>query len=594
MTDFIYRFLICNIFISVIIGIILAVKGLLKNKLTSRTQYNIWFLLLGLLFAPFLPPSLIRFFRVLFPFRKFDPLSAAQMENNSDRITAPALPGTMDWMNDFSISVSRKVPSVIGSLLCFLWIAGILAMILFLIKSLIRLNTIKKSALPLQNPAIRELYLSCLKDMNITGNIPVYSTAYLSTPVFTGLLSPRIYLPIHLIRDCPVKDIKYMLMHELQHYRYMDALVNYIMNIACVLYWFNPFVWYALHEMENDREIACDTSVLKMLKEESYEDYGNTLINFAEKISLTPFPFSSALSGNMRQMKKRILNIATYQPVSFKKNLYSALSYLFITIFLLEFVPFLTIYYFNESDKNITCIDLKKYFGENNGSFVLYDETENAWLIYDMDYATTRIAPSSTFKIFSALLALESRVITPDRSLISWNGQNYPFGQWNADQTLESAMQNSATWYFQTLDRQIGLSDIMDYVHEIGYGNQVIDNDISSYWAHSSLKISPVEQIEMLRKFHDNQFQFLPENIEAVKNAVRLYSADGGTVYGKTGTEKVNEKNTSGWFVGYIEKNDSTYFFAVNIQNDDLATGAAAAELTFSVLSDLNLWNNPL
>ena len=44
--------------------------------------------------------------------------------------------------------------------------------------------------------------------------------------------------------------------------------------------------------------------VLKMLEEDDYADFGNTLINFAEKISLTPFPFAAGLGGNMKQMKR--------------------------------------------------------------------------------------------------------------------------------------------------------------------------------------------------------------------------------------------------------------------------------------------------
>ena len=57
MADFMIRFLICNLFISGMIGILLMVKLLLKNCLTSRMQYNLWFLLLGLLAVPFIPPS---------------------------------------------------------------------------------------------------------------------------------------------------------------------------------------------------------------------------------------------------------------------------------------------------------------------------------------------------------------------------------------------------------------------------------------------------------------------------------------------------------------------------------------------------------
>lgn len=152
-------------------------------------------------------------------------------------------------------------------------------------------------------------------------------------------------------------------------------------------------------------------------------------------------------------------------------------------------------------------------------------------------------------------------------------------------------MQNSVTWYFQALDQQASLSSIREYVQEIGYGNRRIEGDISSYWINSSLKISPIEQVEMLTKLYYNQFGFSPENIKAAKDSIRLYSTDNGTLSGKTGTEEVNGKNTSGWFIGYIEKDSHTYFFASNIQSETLASGPLAAELTFSILSDLDLWN---
>lgn len=84
-------------------------------------------------------------------------------------------------------------------------------------------------------------------------------------------------------------------------------------------------------------------------------------------------------------------------------------------------------------------------------------------------------------------------------------------------------MPNSVTWYFQTLDQQASLSSIKEYIQEIGYGNRRIEGNISSYWINSSLKISPVEQIELLKKLYYNQFEFSPENIKAVKDSIRLY-----------------------------------------------------------------------
>lgn len=598
MAEFMIQFFICNIFISIIIGILLLAKRLLKNSLTSRMQYNLWYLLLSLLAVPFIPVQPIRFLQIFAWFGNFKNASSSPI-GDMINATAPTNQSvTANWMNDFSISVSRRTPSTIGLILFILWCIGTFIMILLITKSMLRFHNMKNSALPLQNPAVRTLYYECLDEMHIKKPIPIYSTAFLKSPIIAGLLKPCIYMPIHLISDYNANDIKYMLMHELGHYKHKDALANYFMNIIGVLYWFHPLVWYSLKEMKNDREVACDTSVLKLLDEEDYEDYGNTLINFAEKVSLTPFPFSTGISGNMKQMQKRILNIANYHPASFRKTLHSAALYIIIAFLLLGTAPFLSTqasennrYYFNEANHTVTYIDLNDVFEGYNGSFVLYDAAEDSWQIYNKEYATARISPASTFKIYSALFSLESGIISPEQSLIPWNRQNYMYDLWNADQTLESAMQNSVTWYFQALDQQSSLPSIKEYVKEIGYGNQLVEGDISSYWINSALKISPVEQVEMLTKLYYNQFGFTPENIKAVKDSIRLYSMDEGILSGKTGTEEIDGLNTSGWFIGYVERDNHTYFFATNIQSDKLASGPLATELTFSILSDLNLWN---
>ena len=545
------KFFLCNIFISIIIGIFLLAKHLLRNYLTSRAQYNLWFFLLGLLIVPFIPVQEVHFPQIFTWFENLKNGSASTVETVMKQTALQNQPDTANWMNDFSIFVSRKAPSTIGFILCILWCIGIFLMLIKLIQSIYHFHAIKKSALPLQNPTVNRLYQNCLAEMQLKKPIPIYSTAFLRSPIIAGLLKPCIYLPIHLISDYNENDMKFMLLHELGHYKYKDALANYFMNVVGVLYWFHPLVWYALKEMKNDREVACDTTVLKQIGKEAYIDYGNTLINFAEKMSHTSFPFAAGISGSMKEMQKRVKNIANYCPASFQKKLQSTFTFIIIAVFLSGTVPVLSIQalekdrcHFDET--NVSYLDLHNIFKGYKGSFVLYDSTENTWRIYDKDNAVTRISPASTFKIYSALYGLESGTITPEQSLIRWNGQNYVYNLWNADQTLESAMQNSVTWYFQTLDQRASLSDIEKYVQEIGYGNQIVEGDIASYWLNSSLKISPVEQVQLLKKLYNNEFEFAPENIKAVKNAISLYTTDEGTLSGKTGTEEVNGQNTSG------------------------------------------------
>ena len=172
-------------------------------------------------------------------------------------------------------------------------------MIILVIKSSLRLRNLEKSALPLQNKGSPQTVSSLLRRDGDSQQDSCLQYRILKSPIIVGLLKPCIYLPIHLISDYNESDMRYMLLHELQHYKHHDAIGSFLMNLAGVVYWFNPLVWYALKEMCNDREVACDTSVLKMLEEDAYEDYGNTLINFAEKVSLTPFPFAAGLGGNM-------------------------------------------------------------------------------------------------------------------------------------------------------------------------------------------------------------------------------------------------------------------------------------------------------
>ena len=335
MADFMIRFLICNVFISGIIGILLIAKRIFKGNLSSRMQYNLWFLLLGLLVVPFIPFRLIGFPQILswLSSLKSSPTSGTRTAIGEAVGINPA--GNADWMNDFALSVNSETPSSIGYILFGIWLVGILAMIILVIKSSIRLQNLKKSALPLQNPEVRKLYHRCMKEMGINRNLHVYSTAFLKSPIIVGLLKPCIYLPIHLISDYNESDMRYMLLHELQHYKHKDAIANYLMNFAGVIYWFNPLVWYALKEMRNDREVACDTSVLKMLEEDDYADYGNTLINFAEKISLTPFPFAAGLGGNMKQMKRRIINIASYEKPTFIKRVKGMTAFMLTAVLLL-------------------------------------------------------------------------------------------------------------------------------------------------------------------------------------------------------------------------------------------------------------------
>jgi bla regulator protein blaR1 len=235
--------------------------------------------------------------------------------------------------------------------------------------------------------------------------------------------------------------------------------------------------------------------------------------------------------------------------------------------------------------------DLSAYFQDYDGSFVLYDMQEDAYHIYDKDQSTLRVSPDSTYKIYSALFGLEENIITPEQNTIEWDGTEHPYDQWNEDQNLETSLNRSVNWYFGQLDQKMGLDSIQSNLNQIHYGNQDVSGGLEQYWLESTLKISPVEQVELLQSLYNNSFDFQEAHIEAVKNALQMEEKNGATLYGKTGTGNVNGKDINGWFIGFVETETNTYFFATNIQDEDNASGSAATEITLAILNDKQIYD---
>lgn len=596
MADFTIRFFICNIFICGIIGILIIVKRVLKHHLPNQLQYRLWFVLLGLLAVPFLPFRLVSFRSLFIRLQDLNCFSAMRSATASRPIPGLFATPETTWINDFAISVSNDASLAVFFFLS-IWIIGMFVMAAGLIRSLRRLQTLKKSALPLQNNQVRRLYHRCLEETGITKHIPLFSTAFLQSPIITGLFRPCIYIPIQLISDYKETDMRYMLLHELQHYKNRDAIASHLMNIARTVYWFNPAVWLALKEMRNEREIACDTSVLELLEKDCYKEYGNTLINFAGQVSRNSFPFTTGLGDGLKQMQRRIANITSYEKPTSEKKRTSIAIFILTAILLAAFAPALSTYAaktdryeWEYTSENISLTDLSAYFGDYSGCFVLYDCANNIWRIHNMEQALVRISPNSTYKIYDALFGLEEGVITPGNSLLAWNGEYYPYAAWNTDHTLPSAMHSSVNWYFQRLDEQMGAATVNSYIQEIGYGNQDLSDDFPAYWLESSLRISAVEQVELLTKLYRNDLNFNPAHINAVKTSLLLSSTETGTLYGKTGTGRVDHSDVNGWFIGCMETNDNTFFFAANIQAKEHATGSIAADITRTILSDMDFF----
>ena len=432
-----------------------------------------------------------------------------------------------------------------------------------------------------------------MQELKIGQQISLYASCALTSPVSYGLFRPKVIIPQDMDIVLGADDVRFIFLHELQHLKHRDAALNYISCVLQIIYWFNPLVWYGFRIMQKDREIACDHSVIRTVGRERAVSYGHTLIRYAEKLHRNAFlsPLSS-LGGEKSVIVQRVKEIADYKAETPARRFKSFCTLSLAVILVYTASPFLTAYAaenspYELSGRNVEEIDLSSYFHGNDGAFVLYDMTEDSYLIYNEELSTKRVSPDSTYKIYSALFALEEGIITPGSSERAWDGTDYPFDSWNQDQSLETAMQNSVNWYFQNLDAQTGYAALSSYYNRISYGNCDLTAGIGSYWAESSLKISPAEQTDLLAGLLQNKWGFSVENIQAVKNAMFIGDTPVGKLYGKTGTGSDGTQNINGWFVGFLEDNGHVYCFAANLQNGPDASGNAASEIAIDILNDI-------
>lgn len=224
--------------------------------------------------------------------------------------------------------------------------------------------------------------------------------------------------------------------------------------------------------------------------------------------------------------------------------------------------------------------DLSQYFTGYEGTFVLLDPQLGEYTIYNEPKSETRVSPYSTYKILNSLIGLEVGVLEDENSSYPWDHQKHSIEAWNQDHTLASAIKHSVVWYYQQLARDIGPENMQTYLDLVNYGNKDISGGIDTFWLGSSLKVSPKEQVEMLRQFYYYQLPFSKEHIDIVKSIIVNEEKNGITFSGKTGGP-----TGRGWFIGYVEREDKVYIFATYIEGGE-ANGPKAREISRSILED--------
>ncbi len=230
-------------------------------------------------------------------------------------------------------------------------------------------------------------------------------------------------------------------------------------------------------------------------------------------------------------------------------------------------------------------------YKENNaqGITIVYDLNNDQYYYNDTIRARKQYLPASTFKLLNSLIALETGAIKDENEVIKWDGVDRGIPQWNQDHCLKTAFSNSVVWFYQELSRRIGRKRMQQYVKLSDYGNHEINGALDSFWLDGQLRITPLEQIEFLKRLYFEQLPFSKRNLEIVKRISIVEQTNSYTLHAKAGWATSVFPNV-GWWVGYLEQDNNVYFFATEIDILDPPDRDKREKITREILKSMNLF----
>ena len=184
---FIFRFLLSNVIIMLVTLVFFLMKRLFKKQIPARGQYQIWIIYLIMLTIPFLPFRN----RTFFPAGFLNRLSsnAGRAVESLTAAAAPAAKSTLQ-IQDYALEAEKSGGSTLLLVLSAVWLLGACLILWHTARSAKKLHQLFKTALPVQNKAVRTLYKKCLKQCGQKRPFPLLASAFIRGRFKSAFLYP--------------------------------------------------------------------------------------------------------------------------------------------------------------------------------------------------------------------------------------------------------------------------------------------------------------------------------------------------------------------------------------------------------------------
>jgi bla regulator protein blaR1 len=222
-----------------------------------------------------------------------------------EEISQPFRQGQISDRSAAALTLPSDTSHIISMLFGAVWICGFLAMLVTWIIGWRRAARMVQSATPVADGREFDALRLAERNAEITKPIPLLLSRSEVEPGIFGVMRPVLLWPAGLSERLDDTQIEAIMSHEVEHVCRRDNLSAAIHALVEALFWFHPLVRWMSAKLNEERERACDESVLECNTRP--EAYADSILKVCAFCLEPPTPCISGVSG--ADLKERILRI---------------------------------------------------------------------------------------------------------------------------------------------------------------------------------------------------------------------------------------------------------------------------------------------
>lgn len=219
-----------------------------------------------------------------------------------------------------NMSVS-DICGLLASILPIIWLAGVLIWAVIYLVVYIDYN---KKLLSTRTVYDFEKVAEVLGEFAIAGSggeLSIYTSPIVHQPFIMGIRKPALYISEESYSP---EEFEMIMAHEMMHHRERDIVWKLIAQTALILNWYNPVAYLLFKRLNADMEINCDNAVIQSGNHTFKASYGDLLLKEI-RTGKPAMYFSINLSGDSKQMERRIKNLFNYKKHRSSKVIFAVL-----------------------------------------------------------------------------------------------------------------------------------------------------------------------------------------------------------------------------------------------------------------------------